>query len=75
LGFPSVRAAGQAPDQEAEALFDVRGAVRRSLSAAVGANALALAVARQRGHGYDPAEHACFVAAMMAACTPAFFER
>ncbi len=39
------------------------------------ANAQALAVARRRGLGYGPAEHARFVAGMMAACTPAFFER
>jgi hypothetical protein len=32
-------------------------------------------VARRRGQGYDPAEHARFVAGMTAACTPAFFER
>jgi tetratricopeptide (TPR) repeat protein len=39
------------------------------------ANALALAVARRRGLGYDPAEHSRFVAGMIAVCTPAFFER
>ena len=39
------------------------------------ANALALAVWRKRGQSYDPAEHARFVTDMIAACTPAFFER
>ena len=39
------------------------------------ANALTLAVARRRGQGYDPSEHARFVSSMIATCTPAFFER
>jgi tetratricopeptide (TPR) repeat protein len=39
------------------------------------ANALTLTVARRRGQGYDPAEHARFVAGMTAVCTSAFFER
>lgn len=39
------------------------------------ANALALAEWHKRGQGYDPAAHSQFVAAMMATCTPAFFER
>ena len=41
----------------------------------VEANALALADLQKRGQGYDPAEHARFVTDMIAACTPAFFER
>jgi tetratricopeptide (TPR) repeat protein len=39
------------------------------------ANALALAEWSKRGHGYDPADHSRFVAGMIAACTPAFFDR
>ena len=39
------------------------------------ANALALADWRKRSKCYDPAEHARFVTDMIAACTPAFFER
>jgi tetratricopeptide (TPR) repeat protein len=39
------------------------------------ANALGLADARSRGRAYDPAEHDRLVASVIAACTPAFFER
>jgi len=39
------------------------------------ANALALAEGGKRGQGYDPANHAAFVAGLMATCTPAFFDR
>src|SRR5262249_57859714 len=39
------------------------------------ANALRLADWRTRGQGYDPAAHTQFVEALMATCTPAFFER
>jgi tetratricopeptide (TPR) repeat protein len=38
-------------------------------------NALGLADQRQRGHFYEPAEHERFLTAMMAVCTPGFFER
>ena len=39
------------------------------------ANVLATAEWLKRGQGYDPADHARFVTGMIAACTPAFFER
>jgi tetratricopeptide (TPR) repeat protein len=39
------------------------------------ANALALAEWGKRGQGYDPAAHTAFVGRLLAACTPAFFER
>jgi tetratricopeptide (TPR) repeat protein len=56
-------------------VHDGRGAYAEAAELLEQANALALAVARQRGQGYDPAEHARFVDRMMATCTPAFFER
>ncbi len=56
-------------------VLDARGAYDEASAALRQANALALAVACQRGQGYDPAGHARFVAGMMATCSPAFFER
>jgi tetratricopeptide (TPR) repeat protein len=56
-------------------VHDARGGYAEAAELLRQANALALAVARQRGQGYDPAEHARFVTGMMATCTPAFFER
>jgi tetratricopeptide (TPR) repeat protein len=56
-------------------VLDARGAYDEAAELLEQTNALALAVARRRGQGYDPAEHARFVAGMMATCTPAFFER
>jgi tetratricopeptide (TPR) repeat protein len=56
-------------------VHDARGAYAEAAELLRQANALALAVARRRGQGYDPAEHARFVDRMMATCTPAFFER
>jgi tetratricopeptide (TPR) repeat protein len=56
-------------------VHDGRGAYADAAELLRQANALALAVARRRGLGYDPAEHSRFVAGMMAVCTPAFFER
>jgi tetratricopeptide (TPR) repeat protein len=54
---------------------DGRGAHAEAAELLRQANELALAVARRRGQGYDPAEHARFVAGMMATCTPAFSEQ
>jgi tetratricopeptide (TPR) repeat protein len=56
-------------------VLDARGAFAEAAELLRQANALALAVARRRGQGYDPAEHARFVAGMTTTCTPAFFER
>jgi tetratricopeptide (TPR) repeat protein len=56
-------------------VLDARGAYDDAAESLRQANALALAGARRRGQGYDPAEHSRFVDGMMAACTPAFFER
>lgn len=39
------------------------------------ANALALNSGRKRGESYDPTKHTQFVSAMLATCTPDFFER
>ncbi len=38
------------------------------------ANALALTAARERGKGYEPAEHEYFLEDLRAVCTPAFFQ-
>jgi tetratricopeptide (TPR) repeat protein len=56
-------------------VYDARGSYAEAAELLRQANALALAVARRRGLGYDPAEHSRFVAGMMATCTPTFFER
>jgi tetratricopeptide (TPR) repeat protein len=55
-------------------VLDARGDYAEAAELLRQANALALGVARQRCLGYDPALHARFVSAMMATCTPAFFE-
>jgi Flp pilus assembly protein TadD len=39
------------------------------------ANALSLGDLQKRGHTYDPAEHERLIDGLIAACTPAFFER
>ncbi len=56
-------------------VLDARGAYDEAAESLRQANALALAGARKRGQGYDPAEHARFVSGMLSVCTPAFFER
>ncbi len=56
-------------------VYDARGAYAEAAELLTQANALVLVVARQRGQGYEPVEHARFVAGMMATCTSAFFER
>jgi tetratricopeptide (TPR) repeat protein len=56
-------------------VHDARGSFAEAAELLRQANALALVVARQRGQEYDAAEHAHFVAGMIATCTPAFFER
>jgi len=56
-------------------VLDARGHYDQAADSLRQANALALAEGRKRGQGYDPADHARFVAAMMATCTPAFFTR
>ncbi len=56
-------------------VLDARSAYDEAAQSLRQANALALAGARRRGQGYDPAEHARFVTDMMAVCSPAFFER
>jgi tetratricopeptide (TPR) repeat protein len=56
-------------------VLDTRGAYDEAADSLRQANELALAGARKRGHGYDPADHARFVTGMMSVCTPAFFER
>jgi tetratricopeptide (TPR) repeat protein len=56
-------------------VLDARGAYEESAQSLQQANALALAGARKRGQGYDPAAHARFVARMIAVCSPSFFER
>src|SRR5262249_33355962 len=52
-------------------VHDARGEYVAAAELLWQANALALAVARRSGQGYDPAEHARFVAGMMATCSPA----
>jgi tetratricopeptide (TPR) repeat protein len=56
-------------------VLDARGNYDEAAESLRLANALALAGARRRGQSYDPAEHTRFVDAMIATCTPAFFER
>ncbi|MEI4896448.1 hypothetical protein Q8G71_34720, partial [Klebsiella pneumoniae] len=56
-------------------VLDARGAYEEAAQSLQQANALALAGARKRGQGYDPAAHARFVAQMIAVCSPVFFER
>ncbi len=56
-------------------VLDARGEYAEAAESLRQANALALAEGRKRGQGYDPADHATFVAGLMATCTPAFFDR
>jgi tetratricopeptide (TPR) repeat protein len=56
-------------------VLDARGTYDEAAESLRQANGLALAGAIKRGQGYDPAEHARFVAGMTAVCTLAFFER
>ena len=56
-------------------VLDARGAYAEAAEQMRQANALALAGYRQRGHGYDPANHAEFVDALITATTAGFFER
>ena len=57
-------------------VLDARGRLQRGRGvAAPGQRAGPGRAAIDRGQGYDPAEHARFVAGMIAVCTPAFFER
>jgi tetratricopeptide (TPR) repeat protein len=56
-------------------VLDAQGAYREAAEHLQRANALEFAERRKRGQGYDPAAHAQFVAAMIATCTPAFFQR
>ncbi len=56
-------------------VLDGRGQYAEAAEHLRRANALALAAREKRGETYDPGEHAGFVSGMLAACTPAFFER
>jgi tetratricopeptide (TPR) repeat protein len=56
-------------------VLDARGAYDAAGESLREANALALAAARQRRLEYDPAAHERLISGMIAACTPAFFER
>jgi tetratricopeptide (TPR) repeat protein len=56
-------------------VLDARGAYEQAADHLRQANALAQALRRQRGRQYDPAEHGRFVDNLLAAFTPAFFER
>jgi tetratricopeptide (TPR) repeat protein len=57
-------------------VLDAKGAYDQAAEHLRHANALRLADWRKRGKGeYDPEEHERFVAAMIATCTPEFFER
>jgi tetratricopeptide (TPR) repeat protein len=56
-------------------VLDARGEFEAAAVHLRHANALRLADWRAQGKGYEPAEHARFVADMMATCTPTFFER
>jgi len=55
--------------------LDGRGRYSEAAEHLERANTLALARSRRRGEAYEPARHAEFVSEMMAACSPAFFER
>ncbi len=54
---------------------DAKGEYDRAVALLREANALALRLRRQKGHAYNPHEAARFVANLMEAFTPAFFER
>lgn len=55
--------------------LDARGAYDEASESLRHANALALALRKKRGQGYDPAKHARFVSGMMGVCSRDFFER
>ncbi len=55
--------------------LDARGVYAAAAEHLCKANAIAAAESSRRGLGYDPAEHADFVDRLIAAFTPAFFER
>jgi hypothetical protein len=56
-------------------VLDARACYAEAAEHLAKANALASADCHKRGQGYDPADHVRFVTSMIAACTPAFFER
>jgi tetratricopeptide (TPR) repeat protein len=56
-------------------VLDARGQYAEAAEQLRLANALNLDAWRKRGDIYEPAAHTHFVAEMLAACTPAFFER
>ncbi len=56
-------------------VLDARGDYEQAADQLRQANALCLVNLRKRGQGYDPADHATFVTGLMAAFSPAFFER
>jgi tetratricopeptide (TPR) repeat protein len=56
-------------------VLDARGAYGEAAERLREANALMLAEKQKRGQGYDPADHERFVSGIIAACTPAFFQR
>jgi tetratricopeptide (TPR) repeat protein len=56
-------------------VLDARGAYDEAALHLRQANAARLAEWRAQGKGYDPAEHAQFVAGLMATCTPDYFAR
>ena len=56
-------------------VLDARGDFEQAADHARQGNALCLANSRKRGQGYDPADHARFVDGLLAAFTPAYFER
>ncbi len=56
-------------------VLDAGGAYEEAAEHLREANALALAEKRKRGQDYDPADHEQFVSGIIAACTPAFFQR
>jgi hypothetical protein len=56
-------------------VLDARGDYVQAADHLRQANALALAGLKNHGRGYDPSDHAQFVAGLIAAFTPPFFER
>jgi tetratricopeptide (TPR) repeat protein len=54
---------------------DAKGEYARAASLLRQANALSLSLRRRQGRGYQPDENARFVDSLLAAFTPAFFER
>jgi tetratricopeptide (TPR) repeat protein len=55
--------------------LDARGAYDDAAEHLRQANAIAVVECGKRGRGYDPAAHSSFVGQLLAAFTPAFFER